>query len=110
MYDRAEQPSNSILQEDIDSLHQMAVYFPLLFLFAAGLAIYVLLSRRVAEERQIIGTLRATGVKARPLGWHYMSYALLAGLMGTAIGVPLGTALAGRSPTTTPNSSACPRP
>ena len=95
VYDRAEQPSNSILQEDIDSLHQMAIYFPLLFLFAAGLAIYVLLSRRVAEERQIIGTLRATGVKARPLGWHYLSYALLAGLLGTAIGVPLGTALAG---------------
>ncbi len=95
VYDRTEQPSNSILQEDIDSLHQMAIYFPLLFLFAAGLAIYVLLSRRVAEERQIIGTLRATGVKARPLGWHYLSYALLAGLIGTAIGVPLGTALAG---------------
>lgn len=95
VYDRAEQPSNSILQEDIDSLHQMAIYFPLLFLFAAGLAIYVLLSRRVAEERQIIGTLRATGVKARPLGWHYLSYALLAGVIGTAIGVPLGTALAG---------------
>ena len=95
VYDRAEQPSNSILQEDIDSLHQMAVYFPLLFLLAAGLAIYVLLSRRVAEERQIIGTLRATGVKARPLGWHYLSYALLAGLIGVAIGVPLGTAMAG---------------
>lgn len=94
VYDRAQQPSNSILQEDIDSLHQMAVYFPLLFLFAAGLAIYVLLSRRVAEERQIIGTLRATGVKARPLGWHYLSYALLAGLLGVVIGVPLGTALA----------------
>ena len=92
---RDEQPSNSVLQDDITSLHRLAVYFPLLFLFAAGLAIYVLLTRRVAEERQVIGTIRATGVRSRTLGWHYLSYALLAGLAGAIIGIPAGVAMAG---------------
>ena len=95
VYDRAEQPSNSVLTDDLQSLHKMAVYFPILFLLAAGLAIYVLLSRRVTQERQIIGTLRATGVAGRTLGWHYMSYALLAGVLGALIGLPIGVVIAG---------------
>ena len=66
VYDRAEQPSNSVLTDDLQSLHKMAVYFPILFLLAAGLAIYVLLSRRVTQERQIIGTLRATAPAGAP--------------------------------------------
>ncbi len=93
--DRSEQPSNALLQEDISGFEQMAVAFPALFLSAAALTLYVLLTRRVAEERQIIGTLRAQGVRGRTIGWHYMSYGLLAGLVGAVLGLPLGMALAG---------------
>ena len=93
--DREQQPSNSVLQEDISGFQQMAVAFPALFLSAAALALYVLLTRRVAEERQIIGTLRAAGMRARTLGWHYLSYGLLAGVIGALLGLPLGIAMAG---------------
>ncbi len=93
--DRAEQPSNALLQEDISGFEQMAVAFPALFLSAAALVLYVLLTRRVASERQIIGTLRAHGVRGRTLGWHYMSYGLLAGMVGALLGLPIGFAMAG---------------
>ena len=93
--DREQQPSNSVLQEDISGFQQMAVAFPSLFLSAAALARYVLLTRRVAEERQIIGTMRAAGMRARTLGWHYLSYGLLAGLTGALLGLPLGMLMAG---------------
>ena len=93
--DREQQPSNSLLQEDISGFEQMSLAFPALFLSAAALALYVLLTRRVTEERQIIGTLRAQGMRARTLGWHYMSYGLAAGLVGALIGLPLGMAMAG---------------
>jgi putative ABC transport system permease protein len=93
--DREQQPSNALLQEDISGFEQMAVAFPVLFLSAAALVLYVLLTRRVAEERQIIGTLRAAGMRGRTIGWHYMSYGLLAGVLGALLGLPIGMALAG---------------
>jgi putative ABC transport system permease protein len=93
--DRAQQPSNALLQEDISGFEQMAVAFPALFLSAAALVLYVLLTRRVEEERQVIGTMRAHGMRGRTLGWHYMSYGLLAGLVGALLGVPIGMAMAG---------------
>ena len=93
--DRSEQPSNALLQEDISGFEQMAVAFPALFLSAAALVLYVLLTRRVEEERQVIGTLRAHGMRGRTLGWHYMSYGLLAGVIGALLGLPIGMAMAG---------------
>ncbi len=93
--DRAEQPSNALLQEDISGFEQMAVAFPALFLSAAALVLYVLLTRRVAEERQVIGTLRAHGMRGRTLAWHYLSYGLLAGIVGALLGLPVGAAMAG---------------
>ena len=92
---RAQQPSNSVLQEDISGFEQMATAFPILVLTAAGLAMYVLLTRRVAQERQIIGTLRACGVRGRTIGWHYLSYGLTAGVLGAVVGIPLGMLMAG---------------
>ncbi len=93
--DRSEQPSNALLQEDISGFEQMAVAFPVLFLSAAALVLYVLLTRRVDEEQQVIGTLRAHGMRGRTLGWHYMSYGLLAGIIGTLLGLPIGMVMAG---------------
>lgn len=93
--DRAEQPSNALLQEDISGFEQMAAAFPALFLSAAALVLYVLLTRRVEEERQVIGTLRAHGMRGRTLAWHYLSYGLLAGIVGALLGLPIGAAMAG---------------
>ncbi len=93
--DRSEQPSNALLQEDISGFEQMAVAFPALFLSAAALVLYVLLTRRVEEEQQVIGTMRAHGMRGRTLGWHYMAYGLLAGVLGALLGLPIGMAMAG---------------
>lgn len=92
---RAEQPSNALLHEDILGFQQMAIAFPILFLTAAALVLFVLLSRRVAIERPTIGTLRAFGFSGARIGWHYLSYGLSAGLVGAAIGLPLGLLGAG---------------
>jgi putative ABC transport system permease protein len=85
-----EQPSNSLLQEDVDGFSEMATSFPLLFLGAAALATYVLLTRRVQSERDIIGMLLASGVRRRHVLVHYLSYGLAAGAVGGVAGVLLG--------------------
>jgi len=87
---QADQPSNSALQLDVSAFAQMAVAFPILFLTAAGMAVYVLLLRIVFTQRSIIGTLRASGISARELRRHYLGYGVWVGTMGAIIGVIVG--------------------
>lgn len=88
---QADQPSNSTLQLDVEGFGEMAIAFPILFLTAAGMAVYVLLTRIVFAQRSIIGTLRASGMSARELRRHYLSFGLWIGTVGAAVGVLLGT-------------------
>jgi putative ABC transport system permease protein len=92
---RAEQPSNATLAEDIKGFSELAVMFPLLFLAAAGVAVYVVLTRRVARDRVIIGTLRASGFRRRTLVAHYLATGVAVGLAGSVLGVAAGLLLAG---------------
>ncbi len=87
---RAEQPSNAALHEDLSGFQEMAVAFPLLFLGAAALATYVLMTRRVTSERAIIGAMRAGGVSRRAVLGHYLAFGTAAGIAGSVPGVLLG--------------------
>jgi len=87
---QADQPSNATLQLDVEGFGEMAIMFPVLFLTAAGMAVYVLLTRIVFSQRAIIGTLRASGMGPRELRRHYMGYGLTLGTVGAVIGVLLG--------------------
>jgi putative ABC transport system permease protein len=87
---QADQPSNSTLQLDVEGFGQMAIAFPILFLTAAGMAVYVLLTRIVFSQRSIIGTLRASGMSARDVRRHYLGFGLSIGTVGAIIGVILG--------------------
>jgi len=95
---QADQPSNSTLQLDVEGFGQIAIAFPILFLTAAGMAVYVLLTRIVSSQRSIIGTLRASGMSASELRRHYLSFGLWVGTVGAIIGVLLG-AVAGAAMT-----------
>ncbi len=85
-----DQPSNATINEEIGGLQTMAVALPLLFLAAAGMAIYVVITRLVYSQRGVIGTLRATGFGAKTLSRHYLSYGVGVGLVGAAVGAVLG--------------------
>lgn len=87
---RAQQPSNSALQQDVTEFEQLAVLFPLLFLTAAALATGVLMRRLVASQRPIIGMLRACGFGRRQLVAHYLSFGLATGLLGALLGAVAG--------------------
>ncbi|MGI9666510.1 MAG: ABC transporter permease [Acidimicrobiia bacterium] len=89
-----EQPSNETINLEISGLQTMAIAFPLLFLTAAGMAIYVVITRLVYSQRGVIGTLRASGFSSRTLARHYRSYGVGVGLIGAAIGSVFGGLLA----------------
>jgi putative ABC transport system permease protein len=87
---RADQPSNAALHEDLSAFAELAVAFPVLFLTAAAVAGYVLITRRVLAERPIIGTLLAAGARRGAIVRHYLTHGVVAGLVGAAVGVGLG--------------------
>jgi putative ABC transport system permease protein len=91
---QAEQPSNAALQEDLRGFEEMSVLFPALFLTAAGMATFVLLTRLVYSQRAEIGTMMALGLRNRSILRHYASFGLLLGLSGAALGTAFGIALA----------------
>ena len=92
---RAEQPSNSALQEDVSAFRTLAILFPLLFLTAAALAVSVLMRRLVTAQRPIIGMLRACGYSRGQITRHYLLFGLTAGVAGAVLGAIGGVLLAG---------------
>jgi len=90
----ADQPSNATVNLEITALQTMAVALPVLFLTAAGMAIYVVIARLVYSQRAVIGTLRASGFSSRQMAAHYRSFGLAVGLIGAAIGSLLGGLMA----------------
>ncbi len=92
---QAEQPSNSALHEDLAGFNEMSVAFPLLFLSAASVAAYVMLARRVLQERPVIGTLMASGARRSRILRHYLAQGVAVGLIGSVAGAILGGFLNG---------------
>jgi putative ABC transport system permease protein len=91
---QADQPSNAALSEDIQGFGAMAVMFPALFLGAAGMATYVLLTRLVLAQRSYIGLMLANGFGRRAVFGHYLGFGLAAALLGTIPGLVAGMLLA----------------
>lgn len=93
-FTRAEQASNAALEEDIKGLEEMAAFFPLLFLTAAGLASYVMISRFVHGQRPHIGVMLANGMSKGRVLRHYLSYGIIPALVAAIPGAVAGALLA----------------
>lgn len=91
---RAQQPSNAALSEDLKGFEELAVFFPTLFLTAAALATYVMISRMVHAQRPHIGVLLANGFTRRRVLTHYLGYGIVPGLAGAIPGAITGVLLA----------------
>jgi putative ABC transport system permease protein len=92
---RDNQISKTILEMDIQQFHNFALFFPILFFSIAAFSIYMILSRTVRIQKPIIGLMRAIGYSSRNVLLHYLSYALLVGVVGVFVGSLLGWAATG---------------
>ncbi|MGW5225648.1 FtsX-like permease family protein [Nocardia niigatensis] len=92
---RDQQPSYRALQDDVTAFGTFANLLPWLFLAAAVLGTYVLLSRVVAAQRAVIGTLIANGFSPARLRRHYLGYGLACALLGIVPGLAVGYLLGG---------------
>jgi putative ABC transport system permease protein len=95
VYTRDEQPSNAALSEDIKGFEEMALLFPVLFIVAAAMASYVMISRFVYAQRPHIGGMLANGYTRGQVLRHYLGYGWIPGLIGALPGAVAGVLLAG---------------
>ncbi|MDT7764431.1 MAG: putative transport system permease protein [Mycobacterium sp.] len=89
---RADQASDAALRESLHGLSGMAIGFPALFLTAAAIVEYVLISRLIHAERPIIGTLLALGARRGTLVRHYVWHGVVVAAAAALVGVIVGAA------------------
>lgn len=77
-----------------EALASAGLVFPAVFLLAAALGAYVVLSRLVRLERGFVGLMRAQGVHGSALVGHYLAYAGVMAGVGVLVGLPAGVPVA----------------
>ena len=85
-----DQFSNLNLCSELSSLAMQAMTLPLVFLGVAALVLNVVMLRMAEQQRTIIGTLKALGVRNSAIFAHFLKFGLFVGLAGGVIGCGLG--------------------
>ncbi|MFQ5946521.1 MAG: ABC transporter permease, partial [Anaerolineae bacterium] len=88
-----DQPSNAALQLDLEGYRELAFLMPTIILFVAAASVYVMLGRLVHAQRPQIGVLKAVGYSGRTVLLHYLAFALIIAVLGSALGLMLGLPL-----------------
>ncbi|MHC5374714.1 FtsX-like permease family protein [Enterococcus sp. LJL120] len=76
------------LSDRIDAIGNV---FPVFFFLIAALITFTTITRMVEEDRKIIGTLKAVGYTNIEISMKYILYALLTAVVGTVLGIFVGT-------------------
>ena len=85
-YGRADQFSWKILNDELTQNRSMGTAFPIVFLAVAAFLLNLVLSRLIATQRTEIGALKAVGYTNREIGFHFLSYSVVAVGLGTVVG------------------------
>ncbi len=85
-----DQPSAAFLRQELEGLKVSATVTPTIFLGVAALVLNVLIGRMVAQQRAVIGTLRALGYSTGAILRHYLGFGLLVGAVGGLCGLAFG--------------------
>jgi putative ABC transport system permease protein len=88
---RARQPSNDLLEEEIEQLSVWATVVPVIFLAVSAFFVNIVLARLVELQRPEIAALKALGYADGRIGLHYLELVTIVVLLGALIGIALGT-------------------
>ncbi len=95
-FPRDDQISHLYLSQEIEQLEASALIIPFIFLGVASFLLSVVVSRIVAQQRDLIAVLKAFGYSNRAVGAHYAGMILLVVGLGSVPGILAG-AWAGQS-------------
>jgi putative ABC transport system permease protein len=92
---RDRQPSNDLLEEEIEQLSVWATIVPIIFLAVSAFLVNVVLARLVELQRPEIATLKALGYADGRIGLHYLQLVTIVVLLGALLGTGIGAWLGG---------------
>ncbi|HRP04280.1 MAG TPA: ABC transporter permease, partial [Opitutaceae bacterium] len=92
-YDRESHPSHMRLRDEIRVLHGLSVGFPIVFLGVAAFMTNAVMNRLITLQREQIAILKAFGFSNREIGGHYLKFAFVIVLAGSALGISGGIGL-----------------
>jgi putative ABC transport system permease protein len=90
---RADQPSNAALQLDLSGYKTISTMMPALILLVAAVSVYAMLERHVRAQHQQIGLMKALGYSSGTVTEHYLAFALVIAVVGSALGILAGIPL-----------------
>ncbi|MGV8906818.1 MAG: FtsX-like permease family protein [Acetobacterium sp.] len=90
VFNREDNPGYTSYFEDARRIDNISGVFPFIFLLVAALVSFTTMTRMVEEQRTQIGTLKALGYQHYQIASKYIVYALLAGVLGSVIGLLVG--------------------
>ena len=93
---RKDNSSVSSVNGRIQQFKTLSVVFPLLFFLVTALITQSTMVRLVESQRAQIGILKALGYSRRSILWHYTSYGVMIGVLGSVSGLLIGPNLFGR--------------
>lgn len=85
-YPRSDQPSHLILESELEQNRVSGIVVPLIFLGVAVFLLYLVLGRLITTQRGEIAVLKAFGYSDVEVGRHFLMFAVVAVLIGGAIG------------------------
>lgn len=83
-------PGLSEYGENAERIEAIAKVFPVFFFALALLVSLTTMSRMVDEGRTQVGTMKALGYNNRNIGMKYFTYALIATVFGSVVGLAIG--------------------
>ncbi|MCU0793530.1 MAG: ABC transporter permease [Opitutaceae bacterium] len=89
-YGRADHPSDTRVNDEINVLRGLSFGFPLVFLSVAAFMTHAVLSRQVALQREQIAILKAFGFGDAEVARHFIKFALVIVVAGTLLGATGG--------------------
>lgn len=90
---QTEFPGHASLKTGLENGRYMSQIFPYVFIVVAMLACFVIMARNVDDDRSQIGLYKALGYSGTAITLKYVIYALLAWVVGAAIGLLFGTVI-----------------
>lgn len=88
--DRSVNPGYLEYRDNANRMSAIATIFPVFFFLIAALVSFTTITRMVEEQRMQMGTLKALGYGNWDIVKKYLVYALLAGILGTVLGLLFG--------------------
>ncbi|MBE7497650.1 MAG: FtsX-like permease family protein [Verrucomicrobiaceae bacterium] len=89
-YTRADHASAKRLDDELKVVRALSYAYPVVFLSVAAFMVNAVLARLVRLQREQIAQLKALGYSSWQVGRHYLSYALVIVVIGTATGGLVG--------------------